>query len=111
MGSISNPISLIEESDLLVLSSDYEGFGMVIIEALSVGTTVVSTDCNSGPSEILGDNEFGYLCKVNNPSDLAEKIDYARKNNIDPEKLIIRSKEFSLEKIGPLYEEILGTPN
>ena len=100
-----------EESDLLILSSNYEGFGMVIVEALSVGKTVVSTDCPSGPSEIIGDNEFGYLCKVNDPSELAETIDYARKNNLNPEKLITRSKEFTLEKIGPLYEDILYTSN
>jgi glycosyltransferase involved in cell wall biosynthesis len=111
VGYVPNPISLIEESDLLVLSSSYEGFGMVIVEALSVGKTVVSTDCPSGPSEIIGDNEFGYLCKVDNPSDLAEKIEYAKENNIDPEKLINRSKEFSLDKIGPLYEAILDTSN
>ena len=111
VGFIPNPLSLIEESDLFVLSSSYEGFGMVIVEALSLGKTVVSTDCPSGPSEILGDNEFGYLCRVDNPSDLAEKIEYAKENNIDPEKLINRSKEFSLDRIGPLYEEILGTIN
>ncbi len=111
IGFIPNPISLIEDSDLLVLSSNYEGFGMVIVEALSVGKTVVSTDCPSGPSEIIGDNEFGYLCKVDNPLDLAEKIEYAKENKIDPEKLINRSKEFSLDKIGSLYEEILATIN
>jgi len=111
VGSISNALSLIKESDLLVLSSSYEGFGMVIVEALSLGKTVVSTDCPSGPSEILGDNEFGYLCKVNDPSDLAEKIDYARKNNFNPEKLITRAKEFSVEKIGSLYAEIIVALN
>ncbi|SVD43734.1 uncharacterized protein METZ01_LOCUS396588, partial [marine metagenome] len=111
VGYISNPLSLIEESDLFVLSSSYEGFGMVIVEALSLGKTVVSTDCPSGPSEIIGDNEFGYLCRVDNPSDLAAKIEYAKENNIDPEKLINRSKEFSLDKIGPLYEELLDTSN
>ena len=76
-----------------------------------MGKTVVSTDCPSGPAEIIRDNEFGYLCKVNDPSDLAEKIDYASKNNFNPEKLITRSKDFTLEKIGPLYEEILDTLN
>ena len=111
VGSISNALSLIKESDLLVLSSSYEGFGMVIVEALSLGKTVVSTDCPSGPSEILGDNEFGYLCKVNDPSDLAAKIDYARKNNFNPEKLITRAKEFSVEKIGSLYAEIIVALN
>ena len=111
VGYISNPLNLIEESDLFVLSSSQEGFGMVIVEALSLGKTVVSTDCPSGPSEIIGDNEFGYLCRVDNPSDLAEKIEHAKDNNIDPEKLINRSKEFSLDKIGPLYEAILDTSN
>ena len=111
VGSISNTLSLIQESDLFVLSSSYEGFGMVIVEALSLGKTVVSTDCPSGPSEILGDNEFGYLCKANDPSDLAAKIDYARKNNFNPEKLITRAKEFSVEKIGSLYAEIIVALN
>ena len=111
LGYISNPLSLIEESDLLVLSSNSEGFGLVIVEALSLGKTVVSTDCPSGPAEIIGDNEFGYLCRVNDPSDLAETIDYARMHNINPEKLINRSKEFSLDKIGPLYEATLDTSN
>jgi len=111
VGFIPNPISLIAESDLFVLSSSYEGFGMVIVEALSLGKTVVSTDCPSGPSDIIGDNQFGYLCKVNDPLDLAEKIEYASKNKIDPEKLITKSKEFTLEKIGPLYEEILDISN
>ena len=111
LGYISNPLSLIEESDLLVLSSNNEGFGLVIVEALSLGKTVVSTDCPSGPAEIIGDNEFGYLCRVNDPSDLAETIDYARMHNINPEKLINRSKEFSLDKIGPLYEATLDTSN
>ena len=111
LGSIANPISLIKESDLFVLSSSFEGFGMVIVEALSQGKTVVATDCHSGPAEIIGDNKFGYLCRVNDPWDLAEKINYARKNNINPEKLISKSKEFTLEKIGPLYEAILKTSN
>ena len=83
---------------------------MVIVEALALGKTVVSTDCHSGPSEIIGD-QFGYLCKVDDPSDLAEKIDFARQNNIHPEKLIKRAKEFTLEKIGSLYEENLHISN
>ena len=57
------------------------------------------------------DDEFGYLCRVNDPSELAEKIDFARKNGINPERLITRSKDFTLEKIGPLYEAILNTSN
>ena len=49
-------------SDILVLSSIAEGFGLVLVEAMQNGLTPVSTDCPSGPSEIIK-NEYGYLCR------------------------------------------------
>ncbi len=52
-GYLENPYPYIKQADLLVLSSDYEGFGNVLVEALALGTSVVSTDCPSGPNEIL----------------------------------------------------------
>ena len=52
-GFQSNPYSIIKKAKLLVLSSDYEGLPTVLIEALSLGVPVVSTDCPSGPREIL----------------------------------------------------------
>ena len=53
-GSVDQPINLIKEADNFILSSQFEGFGLVIVEALAAGITVVSTDCQSGPAEILG---------------------------------------------------------
>ena len=96
---------------MLVLSSNFEGFGLVIVEALSVGVTVVSTDCLSGPSEIIKNNEFGYLCKVDDSNDLAKQIKFACSNKIDAEILKGRSKDFSIEKIGPIYKELLDFPS
>ncbi len=90
-----------------MLSSDYEGFGVVITEALSVGVNVVSTDCQSGPREILKDGELGYLCEVDNPTDLAKSIKKALDKPINREKLISRSKDFSLEAIGMQYQELI----
>jgi len=107
LGSFPEATSLINLSDIFVLPSDFEGFGLVIVEALSVGKTVVSTDCKSGPAEIIGDNEFGYLCKVNDPVDLAEKIKFSAINRLDEKKLKKRAKDFSIEIIGPKYEDIL----
>ena len=97
-GWMKDPLPYINKADLLVLSSDYEGFGLVIAEALSVGTTVVSTDCISGPKEILKDGELGYLCKTNDPEDLAKAINKGLRQPLDKDKLISRAKDFSLMK-------------
>ena len=106
-GWVKDPIPFLKESDLLVLSSDYEGFGVVITEALSVGVNVVSTDCQSGPREILKNGELGYLCEVDNPEDLAKSIKKALDKPINKEKLISRSKDFSLETIGMQYQALI----
>lgn len=52
-GYISNPYAVISKADLLVFSSIYEGFGNVIVEAMSCGVPVISSDCDFGPREIL----------------------------------------------------------
>jgi len=106
-GWAKDPIPYLKESDLFVLSSDYEGFGIVITEALSVGVNVVSTDCPSGPREILNNGEFGYLCEVDNPEDLAKSIKKALDKPINKAKLISRSKDFSIEIIGTQYQELI----
>jgi glycosyltransferase involved in cell wall biosynthesis len=58
-----------------VLSSAWEGLPTVLIEALAVGTRVVSTDCESGPREILQDGRLGELVPVADPAALAHAID------------------------------------
>lgn len=75
-----NIFPYIKNSKLLVVTSEYEGFGNTIIESLICGTPVVSTNCKSGPSEILTGLFSDYLAEVNNPSDIANKIKAALKN-------------------------------
>lgn len=69
-----NPLRAMQRADLFVLSSRYEGFGLVLIESLAVGTACVSTDCPSGPSEILGDGTYGPLVAVGDDGALADAI-------------------------------------
>jgi glycosyltransferase involved in cell wall biosynthesis len=73
-GFQQNPYNWVANARCLVLSSDYEGFGNVLIEALACGTPVVSTDCEFGPNEILTGDLQSYLVPRNNPKALAEAI-------------------------------------
>ena len=59
---------------IFIQSSSYEGLPTTIIEALQSGIPVVASDCHTGPREILGDNEYGLLCKVEDAKDMAKKI-------------------------------------
>lgn len=69
-----NPFPYIKNAKCLALSSDYEGFGMVLVEALVLGVPVVSTDCPSGPSEILIDELQPFLSPVGDIDALAKNI-------------------------------------
>lgn len=66
---------LLTQADLLILPSRYEGFGIVLIEAMAAGVPVLGSDIE-GIREIVGNNQFGYLFQKENEEDLAEKINY-----------------------------------
>lgn len=69
-----NPYPWIAAADLLVLCSDHEGMPSVLVEALLLGTPVVSTDCPSGPGEILQHGRFGRLVPCNDAPALASAL-------------------------------------
>lgn len=73
-GFVSNPFAFMASSDLFVLSSRWEGLPTVLIEALACGTPVVSTDCPSGPAEILENGKWGWLTPVGDFEQLAKAI-------------------------------------
>lgn len=100
-----NPVSWINQADVFVLSSDYEGFGVVLVEALAAGTTIVSTDCDYGPAEILID-KFGYLVPVGDKIGLADKIEFALNNPLQKTLLKDRAKEFSVDDIMLQYDNL-----
>lgn len=63
------------ESSIYVMSSRFEGFGLVLIEAMSFGLPVVAFDCPCGPSEIITNNKDGFLIRFNNIEQMAKKIE------------------------------------
>jgi glycosyltransferase involved in cell wall biosynthesis len=74
LGNVSNPYVFMAKSAVFVLSSRYEGLPTVLVEAMACGCPVVSTDCPSGPSEILNDGEYGHLTPPGDPDALAAAI-------------------------------------
>ncbi|WP_162500842.1 glycosyltransferase [Modicisalibacter coralii] len=74
LGQLDNPYPYMHHARLLVLSSDYEGFGRVIAEALACDTPVVSTDCPSGPREILTGGLARGLVPMHDEAALARAI-------------------------------------
>ena len=95
------------QSDLFVLSSDYEGFGNVIVEAMSAGVTVVSTDCQSGPREILAEGKYGRLVPVGDADALAKAMLESLQQPHDEQVLKNRAADFSPEKIANQYLDVM----
>ena len=102
-----DPTPFYKTADLFVLSSDYEGFGNVIVEALACGTPVVSTDCPSGPGEILDHGRFGRLVPVGDADALASAMREALEAPIDRDALKNRAAEFSPEIAARKYLDLL----
>lgn len=98
-------------ADAFVLSSAWEGFGNVLVEAISKGTPAVSTDCKSGPRLILQDGRVGPLVPVGASEALAEAIAGVLINP-PPRDLLVRAAEpYRPERIASRYLEALGIPD
>jgi len=102
MGLRKNPYKYMANSDIFVFSSKYEGFPNVLLEALACGLPIISTDCETGPREILDNGKYGLLVKVMDINDLAEKmINLANNTPLleDLSKLSIkRADHFNIKK-------------
>ena len=93
-----------QAADVYVMSSAWEGFGNVLVEALAFGLPVISTNCNHGPDEILCGGQYGHLVPVGDAAALANAICTVL-TGPPPDKTVLqrRAEDFSEERIGAQY--------
>lgn len=107
-GFVSNPYAYMGASAVCALSSLWEGLPTVLIESMAGGTPVVSTDCPSGPVEILAGGRYGKLVPMKDPEALARAIINTLDFPPDPVLLQHRAQDFSAEKSISQYLRVLG---
>ena len=107
-GFVDNPFAYIQRASLLAMSSTWEGFGNVIVEAMGLGIPVIATDCPSGPAEILAKGKYGKLVPVKDPQAMARAIIETIQNPLESDILKNRAGEFSLAKSVATYRQIMG---
>ncbi|AEC21757.1 glycosyl transferase, group 1 [Pusillimonas sp. T7-7] len=105
-GFQNNPYAWMSRAAVFVMSSRWEGFGNVLVEAMACGTPVVSTACPSGPEEILEQGRWGRLAPVADPAALAQAIDQTLTDPHPPD-VRLRAQDFSVDKAVEAYLPIL----
>ena len=105
-GWVENPFAFMARSALFVLSSVYEGLPTVLIEALACGCPAVSTDCPTGPSEIL--EAPALLAPVGDPEALAQVMRRALDSPVDKAALRASAARFSVERAMDGYETLIA---
>lgn len=111
--TVSNIVDKYCESSIFILSSRFEGFGLVLVEAMSYGVPCISFACPHGPADIIKDNEDGLLVETENIKELANKICYL----IDNEKVRIEmgnnakenAKRFLPESVLPQWKKLFDS--
>lgn len=112
---VKNIIDKYLESSIYVMSSRFEGFGMVLAEAMACGVPCISFDCPYGPSDIIKDGEDGLLVANANIEQLAQKIchliehddERSRMGTKAKENIKRYSRETIMEKWAKLFDQLL----
>lgn len=110
MGYHKDPWKALEEASVLLLTSEYEGFGLVLAEALARGLPVVSSDCPVGPSDIVIDNHNGWMFDITKPELLVNLLESIIKKQVhlpEPKTCIESVVKFSENTIIGDFENII----
>ena len=107
-GFVANPYAYMAKAKVLVLTSAWEGFGNVLVEAMAAGTSVIATNCKSGPAEILAHGEYGSLVQVADVEGIAAAITNVIHYPSESLKLKKRASDFSLEVAIEKYQKALS---
>ena len=109
-GLVENPYAYLARASAFVLSSRFEGLGMALVEALALGVPCVSTNCPSGPAEILENGMLGALVPVDDPAALARAIaDALHGPRLNGRVRIVRER-FSLDRAITQYLALIYPP-
>lgn len=103
LGNIKNPYPWIKNSEALVHSSKYEGLPTVLIEALILNKLVISSDCPTGPREILEEGKLGELYGVGDYKELGRLLIERKEKNTITEKI----KKYSISEVIKEYEKMI----
>jgi GalNAc-alpha-(1->4)-GalNAc-alpha-(1->3)-diNAcBac-PP-undecaprenol alpha-1,4-N-acetyl-D-galactosaminyltransferase len=112
-GKINNPFGLLKHAKFFVMASRFEGFPMVHGEAMACGLPVISTDCPSGPNELIRHNIDGLLVENEDISALASAIEHLMSDENDRQRLAARTVEvlerFNLQKAIQNWQDLLDS--
>lgn len=106
-GFVPNPLKYMKKAAVFALTSRFEGLGNVLIEALACGCPVVSTDCPSGPAEILDNGKYGKLVPVGDVDAIAKAILATLENPGDKQLLRKRGAAFTCMRAADQYEDLI----
>lgn len=111
VGEQKNPFPWIAAADTLLLTSHFEAFALVLVEAMACGTPVVSVDCPAGPAEVLNNGEFGLLVPNDDPLALADMVERLMDDSLLAQRMselgYERARAFDVKNIVPQWEALL----
>lgn len=111
VGEQKNPFPWVAAADALLLTSRFEAFSLVLIEAMVCGTPVVSVDCPAGPGEVLARGEYGLLVPNNDPAEFANAVERLMINPSLAQHLSAvgyqRAEVFDIRNIVPQWQSLI----
>lgn len=111
VGNVQNVWDYYNQAKIFAFTSNSEGFPNALLEAMSFGLPCISTDCPSGPSEIITNDENGYLIEVNNRAQLEDKLSKLINNpqlcKEFSSKAITSIEKFKMEEIYKQWETLI----